>query len=161
MPKAQKPTRKPGGTLAQISSAEAQETSVAYLVRICYRDYDRALGLALSPSGILTGQWSLLRVLWKEENLTQVEIAKRMRVERASLTILLNTVDKAGLIKRTADKKDGRKVRVTLTPKARRLKARLLPIGGAINAYALRGFSDAEVGQLRSLLLRVIANLEA
>ena len=76
------------------------EESIGYMVRNAHRAYDQVLAAALSKHKILTGQWSLLRVLWHEDNLSQIEVADRMKIERASLTIMLNTVEKAGLITR-------------------------------------------------------------
>ena len=136
------------------------EESIGYMVRNAHRAYDRVLGGALSAHRILTGQWSLLRVLWHEDGLSQIEVAKRMKVERASLTIMLTTVEKAGLILREADPQDGRKHLIRLTPKGRALEGVLVPIGMAVNGVALSGLSAQEVATLRALLQRVTDNLE-
>ena len=90
-----------------------------YMVRNAHRAYDRVLATALSKQKVLTGQWSLLRVLWHEDNLSQIEVANRMKIERASLTIMLNTVEKAGLITRKIDARDRRKQLISLTRKGR------------------------------------------
>lgn len=136
------------------------EQSIGYMVRNAHRAYDRMLGTGLARHSILTGQWSLLRVLWHEDNLSQIEVAKRMKVERASLTIMLNTVEKAGLITRKADAQDARKQLISLTRKGRALEKKLVPIGDGVNRIALTGLTRQEVSTLRSLLRRVIANLE-
>jgi DNA-binding MarR family transcriptional regulator len=101
-----------------------------------------------------------LRVLWHEDNLSQIEVARRMKVERASLTIMLNTVEQAGLITREVDRRDARKQLISLTRKGRALQKLLIPIGNSVNAVALAGFSKREVSTLRALLRRVIQNLE-
>lgn len=136
------------------------ERSVGYLVRNAHRAYDRELGGRLAPFGVLTSPWSLLRVLWREENLTQREIAARMRVERASMTRLLVDAEKTGLIVRAPHPTDRRKIVVSLTAYGRSLEGRLVPIGDTVNAMALKGFTATERAQLRALLLRVIGNLE-
>jgi DNA-binding MarR family transcriptional regulator len=136
------------------------EESIGYMVRNAHRAFDRLLAGGLAEHDILTGQWSLLRVLWHEDNLSQIEVAKRMKVERASLTIMLNTVEKAGLITRKADAADARKQLISLTRKGRALQKVLVPIGEGVNEVALTGFSRDEISTLRSLLGRVITNLE-
>jgi DNA-binding MarR family transcriptional regulator len=136
------------------------EESIGYMIRNAHRAYDRVLAEALSRHKILTGQWSLLRVLWHEENLSQIEVAKRMKIERASLTIMLNTVEKAGLIARRIDQQDRRKQLISLTRKGRALQSTLVPIGMSVNEIALTGMAEPEVSTLRSLLRRVINNLE-
>ena len=136
------------------------EESIGYMVRNAHRAYDRVLGQALSKHKVLTGHWSLLRVLWHEDDLTQIEVAKRMKIERASLTIMLNLVEKAGLIARQLDPQDRRKHRIKLTRKGRALQPLLIPIGSSVNKIALSGLSEREVSTLRSLLGRVTRNLE-
>jgi DNA-binding MarR family transcriptional regulator len=136
------------------------EESIGYMVRNAYRAYDRVLSEAFSAHDILTGQWSLLRVLWDEDNLSQIEVASRMKIERASLTIMLNTVEKAGLITRRTAPGDRRKQLISLTRKGRALESVLVPIGMDVNAIALKGFSQREIAMARSLLQRMIDNLE-
>lgn len=130
------------------------------MVRNAHRAYDRVLSGEFSEHKIQTGQWSLLRVLWHEDNLSQIEVAKRMKIERASLTIMLSTVEKAGLITRQADPTDRRKQRISLTRKGRALQSVLVPIGMNVNAVALEGFSTNEISTIRSLLQRVTDNLD-
>ncbi len=136
------------------------EESIGYMVRNAHRAYDRVLAKALSKQKVLTGQWSLLRVLWHEDNLSQIEVANRMKIERASLTIMLNTVEKAGLIKRKVDAQDRRKQLISLTNKGRALQSVLVPIGTRVNEIALIGLSHHEISTLRSLLQRVVDNLD-
>ncbi|MGC1358000.1 MAG: MarR family transcriptional regulator [Xanthobacteraceae bacterium] len=136
------------------------EESIGYMVRNAHRAYDRVLATALSKQKVLTGQWSLLRVLWHEDNLSQIEVANRMKIERASLTIMLNTVEQAGLITRKIDARDRRKQLISLTRKGRALQSVLVPIGTSVNEIALTGLSPREISTLRSLLQRVVDNLD-
>ncbi len=145
---------------SETQSAELEE-SIGYMVRNAHRAYDRVLAGHMAKHDVLTGQYSLLRVLWHEDNLSQIEVAKRMKIERASLTIMLNTVEKAGLITRKTDVNDRRKQLISLTRKGRALESALVPLGTLVNAVALEGLSERETSTLRSLLGRVIANLES
>ena len=146
--------------ISQTPFAELEE-SIGYMVRNAHRAYDRLLGEQLAKHNVLSGQYSLLRVLWHEDNLSQIEVAKRMKIERASLTIMLNTVEKAGLISRNVDANDRRKLLISLTRKGRALESALIPLGTRVNTIALEGLSERETSTLRSLLGRVIANLES
>ena len=84
-----------------------------------------------------------------------------MKVEKASLTSVLNKMQRKGLICKTPDKADRRKINITLTGKGAGLKAPLLPLAGKINTRATRGMSEPEIDQLCSLLARVIGNLDS
>jgi DNA-binding MarR family transcriptional regulator len=136
------------------------EHSIGYLTRYASRAFVRSLAVDLERRGILSAEWSVLRVLWKGDGISQVELAQRMRVEKSSLTAVVNKMARKGLIRRTPDKADRRKINITLTPKGRGLKAALLPFADKTNARATRGMSKGEVAQLCTLLVRAIANLD-
>ena len=133
--------------------------SIGYLVRYAYRAFVKGLAIELDPHDITTSQWSVLRVLWQDEGMSQVELAQRMMVEKASLTPVLESMTNGRLIIRSRNSDDRRKVNIFLTARGRRLKAVLLPFGGKINRRATRGMSSAEIDQLRGLLCKLTANL--
>ena len=134
--------------------------SLGYQIRYAYRMFVRTLADELGPHRLTTGQWSALRVLWREEGLSQVELAQRMMVEKASLTSVLKAMEASGLIIRQRNAVDRRKVNIFLTASARRLKSKVFPLVSKINRRATRRLSAAEVHQLHTLLARVMMNLQ-
>lgn len=146
--------------LDQDTEITAEALSIGYLTRYAHRAFVKALTDELAPHGILSGQWSVLRILWDIEGLTQVELADRMRVEKASLTGVLEGMERRGLILRVRNEDDRRKINITLTAQGRRLKRQLLPYAAEINRKATRGMSGAEKAQLRGLMEKLIQNLE-
>jgi DNA-binding MarR family transcriptional regulator len=152
--------REPSAARAEAQPQLNANHSVGYLARYAHRAFAKALAAELAPHDILGGQWSVLRVLWEQEGLSQVDLAERMRVEKASLTSVLDAMERRKLIVRSRNSDDRRKVNINLTSYGRGLKAQLLPYGASINRKATRGMSAAEVDQLRGLLARVIRNLE-
>jgi DNA-binding MarR family transcriptional regulator len=136
------------------------EQSLGYQIRYAYRIFVKALADELGPHRVTTGQWSALRVLWQEDGLSQVELAQRMMVEKASLTAVLKAMASEGLITRVRNTEDRRKVNIFLTASGRRLKSKILPLIGRINKRATRRLSSAEIQQLRRLLARVMINLQ-
>ena len=142
------------------STAHGGQQSLGYQVRYAYRTFVKVLADELGPHRVTTGQWAALRVLWQHEGLSQVELAQRMMVEKASLTAVLKAMEAEGLITRTRNADDRRKVNIFLTASGRRLKTKILPLVGKINRRATRRFSDAEVHQLRALLARMMINLQ-
>jgi DNA-binding MarR family transcriptional regulator len=146
-------------TLANFPPLNAEQ-SLGYQIRYAYRIFVKALADELAPHRITTGQWSVLRVLWQEEGLSQVELAQRMMVEKASLTAVLKAMASEGLITRVRNADDRRKVNIFLTASGRRLKSKILPVIGKINKRATRRLSPADVQQLRRLLARLMINLQ-
>jgi len=112
------------------------------------------------PHDVSVAEWAVLRMLWQQEGLTQVSLADRMRVQKSSLTSVLNSLERKGFMHRTRREDDRRKQHLFLTDHGRRLKAELLPIGVAMNRRALVGIDPEHVGLTANLLEKVIANLE-
>ena len=134
--------------------------SLGYQIRYAYRAFVKALADELATHSVTTTQWAALRVLWQDEGLSQVELAQRMMVEKASLTTVLEAMESTGMITRTRNAEDKRKINIFLTATGRRLKDKLLPSGGRINTRATRGLTTAEVKQLQVLLAKVMTNLK-
>ncbi|MGB6444354.1 MAG: MarR family transcriptional regulator [Xanthobacteraceae bacterium] len=136
------------------------DQSLGYQIRYAYRIFVKALADELGPHRITTGQWSALRVLWQQEGLSQVELAQRMMVEKASLTAVLKAMASEGLITRVRNVEDRRKINIYLTASGRRLKSKILPLIGKINKRATRRLTSAEVHHLHTLLAQVMINLQ-
>jgi DNA-binding MarR family transcriptional regulator len=146
---------------ARLAAPDQHETqSLGYLALYAHRAFVKALERELAPHGILASQWSVLRILWITEGLTQVELAERMRVEKASLTGVLEGMERSGLILRSRNADDRRKIDIRLTARGRRLKPELLPYAAMINRHATRGMSESEIVMLRKLLAKATENLE-
>lgn len=136
------------------------EPSLGQRVRHLSRAFMVAISKELSRYGVKAGQWSALRVLWKEEGLSQVELAERMRIERASLTSIVATLEKDKLIRRVPDSIDRRRIRIFLTTKGRNLEDELLSLGKSTNERATRGLTASQIAQFHLLLDRMMSNLK-
>jgi MarR family transcriptional regulator, organic hydroperoxide resistance regulator len=137
------------------------DRSLSFLVRQAHRAFVARLADRLVPHEISVAEWAVLRMLWQEEGLTQVALADRMRVRKASLTSVLSTLERKGFLRRTQRGEDRRKYHLFLTRHGRELEAELSPIGAAINRRALTGIDPEDAGLAVLLLEKVIANLEA
>lgn len=137
------------------------DQSLGYLIRYAHRAFVKALARELEPHGIRPGEWTALRVLWRQQGLTQVELAERMRVEKASLTGVLGALEAKGLIARVRNARDRRKVNLQLTGAGRRLEARLIACGHKVNRTAMRGLPSSRLSEGRALLNSLITNLES
>ena len=80
------------------------------------------LAALLSPHGIHPGQDLLLLAVWAEPGLRQAAIAARLGVEPATVTRMLQRLEKSGLVERRKDPHDGRVSRVHPTQRSRLLE---------------------------------------
>lgn len=136
------------------------DRSLSFLVRQAHRAFVTRLADRLVPHGVSAAEWAVLRRLWQQEGLTQVDLADCMRVRKASLTAVLTSLERKGFIRRTRRGEDLRKYHLFLTEGGRGLKEKLLPIGGAINREAVAGIDPDEAALVTLLLEKVVANLE-
>ncbi len=132
---------------------------MGYLCRINFREFSKALEKLTLPHGISAGQWRFLRVLWQQDNLTQRELSQLVGTREATTVRSVRKLEQAGLVTRTPFAADRRKVYVRLTPKARRLERKLMPLVAEVNAKALRNISAADVDTARRVLAQAHANL--
>jgi DNA-binding MarR family transcriptional regulator len=108
----------------------------------------------------------LIRLLTTEEaeggrGLTPAELAESSSVSRATMTGLLDTLEKDDLISREDHPEDRRMYTVHLTPKARKLLDGMLPDHYRRIAGLMAPLSQAERATLRELLNKVASGIPA
>ena len=148
-----------GQGMSEIQLYADPTNSIGYLTRIAFRAFSRALEVRTSPHGVSSGQWRFLRVLWREDGLTQRELSRRVGMREPTTVIALKSLERSGFVKRQKSVQDRRKVHVFLTPEARALEATLLPAVAEVNAVALAGLTPTEIDILRKALTQVGRNL--
>jgi len=134
--------------------------SIGYLVRDANRAFQRLLERRISPHGVTRGQWYFLRVLWEQDGLSQRELSARVGMMEPTTVIALRGMEKAGLVRRVRGADDRRITRVHLTPKARRMRERLLQISQGVNDQGAVGVDPAELARFRRTITRMTQNLD-
>jgi len=92
---------------------------------------------------------------------TPAELAEAASVTRATMTGLIDTLERDGFVKRVPDPEDRRMLSVTLTPKAERFLAGLLPGHFQLMAALARTLSQRERQTLVGLLNKIIEQAAA
>jgi DNA-binding MarR family transcriptional regulator len=119
--------------------------SYGYHARSTHRAFDRLLERHLRKHGIKNGYWYFLRVLWEREGLTQRELSNEINLMESSTVVMLKEMESAGLVRKQRCEQDRRKLKVYLTPKAKRLKQQLLPYAEKINQLAAADISAGDL----------------
>ena len=115
----------------------------------------RATVTSLSPSAT-----QVLAVLdGAGEPLPSNVIAERLLITTASMTSLLDTLQRKGLIRRAPHPSDRRKILVEITPQARDLVDRMLPVLHAAEAEIFAPLPAVDRAALIDLLARVQSRL--
>ncbi|MEO8585855.1 MAG: MarR family transcriptional regulator [Acidobacteriota bacterium] len=108
----------------------------------------------------LTGpQRVALRVLGRRPGISAGDLASILRIHPSTLTGILSRLEERGFVKRTRDPEDGRRARLSLTPRGRALD---IPSAGTVEAAVKRVLSGVPAHRLRpaaDLLAAVAAAL--
>ena len=128
------------------------------LVNVCHLHHSRAHQL-LETIGLYRGQPPVLFALWEQEGLTQTELAARLHVTPATITKMLQRMEKTGFISRQADSEDQRVSRVYLTETGRAIKSKVEEVWSVMEAETFADFTLEERVLLRRFLLQMRENL--
>ena len=87
------------------------------------RAVTRAYGPVLAELGLTYPQWVTMVALWEADgSLTVGELGRRLHLDSGTLTPLLKRLESDGLVTRTRDAADERRVLVAVTPAGRALR---------------------------------------
>lgn len=114
----------------------------------------------LAAKGLHPGQIPMLRLLSKKGGLSQREIAQAFHVKPPSVAVSIRRMESAGLLVRTADEKDQRVTRISLSTKGWETEKEIREIFKRNQELLFRGFTDSEECLLRRFLLQMIENME-
>ena len=112
------------------------------------RLHRRVLMQALAEHGIHHGQAMCLRLLANGGELTQRDLACELHVSSPTVTRMVGSMERAGLVRRRPDTADARLVRVELTDTGRRQEREMR---AAAAAYTECTFARLDEGERREL----------
>jgi DNA-binding MarR family transcriptional regulator len=109
---------------------ETNDANAALLLdnQLCFALHSASLAMTkvykphLDKLGVTYPQYLVLLVLWERDGLTVSEIGERLYLDSGTLTPLLKRLEAQGLVDRSRDPKDERRVVIRLTGRARALK---------------------------------------
>ncbi|MDB6169091.1 MAG: mhqR [Verrucomicrobia bacterium] len=96
------------------------------------------------PKEITLSQFGVLEALLHRGPLYQTELADKLLKSGGNLTLIVDNLEKAGLVSRERDEDDRRFIRVSLTEKGRAFIADLFPRIAASIAQEFSALSSAE-----------------
>jgi DNA-binding MarR family transcriptional regulator len=137
---------------------DRDETLDFILANICHLHHMRAHQI-FQAVGLHRGQPPVLMTLWEQEGLTQTDLAQRMRITPATLTKMLQRMEKAGFIHRKPDAVDQRITRVYLTESGNAIHGRVVAMLGELEAETFAGLERNELETLREMLIKLYLNL--
>jgi MarR family transcriptional regulator, organic hydroperoxide resistance regulator len=141
--------------------ARPPKTGIGMLLRDADAAFNRYLTARLAAQGVTFSQFQHLRNLWVEDGLTQAELSRRIGIEMASSTAVLDSLEAGKLITRVRNAADRRKINVHLTAAGAALEVPLMTCALDANRRASKGLTKAEVARLFAIAGQIIENFKA
>ena len=140
-------------------SQRTEPESIDFLLaQVCRLRHARAHTL-LEELGLYRGQPPMLHALWEQEGLTHGELAERLHVQPATITKMIQRMEKAGFLERQSDLEDQRVSRVYLTDAGRAIQAEVRQVWRTLEGETFAGFTLEERVLLRRFFLQIRENL--
>ncbi|HWE25977.1 MAG TPA: MarR family transcriptional regulator [Myxococcales bacterium] len=133
---------------------------VGVLIAAARRSLRQAVQRSVEPLHLNPPQfWSLLAID-EMSGASLGELAKRMRVDAPAASRAVAALVRRGLVRFQLDRADRRRSRLSLTKPGEELVRKLRPIADDLRARVVSGMNPAEEESLRTLLRKVIRNLD-
>lgn len=115
--------------------------------------------LDILQTGITVDQWVLLKIVEERKQISQVELAQVSNKDTASITRILDLLQKKNLIQRIDDEHDRRKYMISLTGEGEAFVTRNLPFVNRIRSQIVQGLSQEEISALKGILDKIRYNV--
>ncbi len=151
--------------MSAVASAALDEDFLALDMQVCFPLYaasnllTRLYRPVLAELGLTYPQYLVMLVLWQATPQTVGSVGERLYLDSGTLTPLLKRMELAGLVTRTRDAEDERRVRVDLTPKGRDLRQAAINVPKTLGAGL--NMQPADIVALRSQVQDLVAALLA
>lgn len=112
----------------------------------------------LSDHQITIEQWTVLANLWKNDGQTQQQLADLSNKNKASITHLIDHLEKSQLVRRTVDEQDKRNKIIYLTPEGENLQKALTKVIKKTTKTFTDGIDKKELKNCTKVLKKIVEN---
>ncbi|WP_100065608.1 MarR family winged helix-turn-helix transcriptional regulator [Miniphocaeibacter massiliensis] len=136
------------------------QQSLGYLLNTCARCIKRKLDIEIKHYNITTSQWAVLKLLFKENRLSQAEIAEKTNMDRATCGTIIDKLISKELVQKELCENDRRSYIVKILPGTFEIINEVSILAEDVNQVALDGLSDSDIDNLHNYLITIINNLD-
>jgi DNA-binding MarR family transcriptional regulator len=113
----------------------------------------------LEPYGVTLPMYRVMATLWETGNQRLGELSEVTSIELSTLSRLVGTMMRKGLLLRKRPDANARTVEINLTAKGRMLAEELIPLAKLHEDVGLRSFPPNKIAELKRDLIKVFQNL--
>ena len=137
------------------------ESYLLYLLAAASDKASAQFHARVRDSGLRVPEWRVLAILVDRDGAMITRLADIALIEQSRLTRIINQMDERALVRRKSDENDGRRVRVFLTSKGRRLAHSLIQDARRHEQGLLASLGDVNTAELKPLLRALLRHLQA
>jgi MarR family transcriptional regulator, organic hydroperoxide resistance regulator len=141
-----------------MSQPSEHDTLDHLLAQVSRLHHARAFAL-FETIGLYRGQPPLLGLLAEQEGLPHSELARRLGITPATISKMLDRMEKTGFVTCKPDPEDQRVSRVYLTERGHAVQGEMHHLFDTLQQETFAGFDEQECVLLRRFLLQLRANL--
>ena len=147
------------GVSGGVSGGIDLQTSLGYLLKQASSALRTAMEEALRPLGMNVTRYSCLELLAQRPGLSNSELARGAFVTRQSMNVLLQALEREGLVSRPTEAAVGKVLPARLTPQGRQLLEAATVAVRSVEARMLAGMSEAEQADAFRILQGMVRSL--
>ncbi|WP_226464786.1 MarR family winged helix-turn-helix transcriptional regulator [Hydrogenophaga taeniospiralis] len=153
------PVQKNNESIAADWRGVLTDERLAHLIKSAFRCTSSSLSRRLRQHDVLYGHWTLLRILWRGDGLTQRQLSEQAGVTEPSTINALKAMEAQGYVFRLKVPGNKKNIRVFLTPKGVALRSAIVICAEEVNDIAMQGVPSEDLATTRRTLLAIIDNL--
>ena len=135
-----------------------EENLISNYLKVANRTFKK-LDEELIKLGLYRGQPSLIMVLYNNEGTTQKDLCEKLSVTPATMTKMVNRMEKTGFIIKKTDTEDLRVSRIYLTQKSKDIKQDIFRLFKSFDEQCFLNIDENERDIFRNVLAKIVKNL--
>ncbi len=138
---------------------ESLESSILHRMGFLERMQRKVFGAIFSAYGLHPSQGVALKTILRRPGMSQRELADRLRIQRATITVILQKLERGDFIRRMPDPFDQRVIRIYPTPKGEAACRMADETCSSFFGRCFDGISPEQKQELMQLLGRMEENM--
>lgn len=137
------------------------EDRLIYLVSMAQNRLQSRLRSALAAEGVRVtpAQSGILFLLKQKDGLTMTELGKALAIDNATITGLVDRLERDGFLRRNKSASDRRALNISITPDGVDEVNRAKVVVKRVNESIKTGFSAGEIEAFKKMLLNIVRGL--
>jgi DNA-binding MarR family transcriptional regulator len=111
-------------------------------------------GIEINPA-----QGRIMFALWQKDGIAINELVKKTKLEKSTLTSMLDRLEQMGYVKRQRSRKDRRKILICRTKKDKAMESKYVEVSQELTRLFYKGFSETQIDRFEQDLQRILNNL--